>query len=198
MDLSFTYHRDRQFYALGFTPGAFGTVPFVSELRFWGVDRFPCPSMSMAAALIALKDHPVGVFTVQGVEVHPPVCTALSRHFGVEIHPAVYDTDRRDLPGGDRLIAPHRFGDPTTQGGSLEGIETLSWISLDDTAGPFGGQVRTNIDIFDLSEAEKNLIVALCCGGMDVGHIFMDNPDPGLSRLMHLVGLELTQAPETL
>ena len=191
MDISFDYSRDRQYYALRFSAGPFESVPFLRELRLWGVDRFPCPRLSTLAALIALKDHPVEAIILQDIAMNPPICTALSNHFDVEIHPAKYDNDRRDLAGGEKIVAPMRFSHAFDRGLPGNGAEALTWISLDDLGGPFGGTIRTNVDAFDLTESEKNLIVALCCAGKDVGHIILGGVDPGLSRTIHSIGLEL-------
>lgn len=196
MDLRFDYAQNRRFLALRFAAGAHESVPFIRELRFWGVDRVPCPSLGTVAALIALKDHPITTLTLNDVEVPPPVCTALSNHFGVEIQCAKYDINRRDLPGGDRIVAPVRFARLSGQRWPGHGAEALTWMSLDDLRGPFGGLVRTNLDAFDLTEAEKNLIVALCCAGKDVGHIVLDGAEPDLVRLLHRVGLELVDASD--
>ena len=196
MDLRITYGHNRRFLALRFTAGSHESVPFLPELRFWGVDRVPCPSLGTLAALIALKGHPVRVLTLEDAEMAPPVCTALSSHFGVEIHPAKYDINRRDLPGGDRIVAPARFARLAIQRWPGEGAEMLTWMSLDDIRGPFGGLVRTNVDAFDLTEAEKNLIVALCCAGRDVGHIVLDGAPPDMARLLHRIGLELVDAAD--
>lgn len=196
MDLRFTHAHNRRFFALRFSAGAYESAPFISELRFWGVDRAPCPSLGTVAALIALKGHTVKSITLNDAEMAPPVCTALSNHFGVEIHTAKYDINRRDLPGGDRIVAPLRFARLASQRWPGEGAEMLTWMSLDDLRGPFGGLVRTNVDAFDLTEAEKNLIVALCCAGRDVGHIVLDGAPPDMARLFHRIGLELVDAAD--
>lgn len=197
MEISFDYAPDRQFYALRLKAGAYESVPFLRELRFWGVDRAPCPHLSTLAALIALKKHHLTTVTLSGVEVSPPVCTALSRHFGVEIHPAKYLVNRRDLAGGDKVIAPVRFNRAVGRQWLVEGAEVLTWTSLDDLRGPFGGVVRTNIDAFDLTESEKNLIVALSCAGKDVGHIMLDGSEDGYARVLHRIGLELIDTSDT-
>ena len=196
MDLRFTYGHNRRFYALRFTAGAHESAPLIAELRFWGVDRVPCPSLGTLAALIALKGHPVRALTLDDGELSPPVCTALSNHFGIEIHPAKYDINRRDLPGGDRIVAPVRFARLAGQPWPGEGAEMLTWMSLVDLRGPFGGLVRTNVDAFDLTEAEKNLIVALCCGGREVGHIVLNGAEPRMAGLLHRVGLELVDSAD--
>jgi hypothetical protein len=196
MDLRISYGHNRRFFALRFTAGSHESVPFLPELRFWGVDRVPCPTLATLAALMALKSHPVRALTLGDAELSPPVCTALADHFGVEIHPAKYDIDRRDLPGGDRIVAPVRFARLAGRPWPGEGAEMLTWMSLDDLRGPFGGLVRTNIDAFDLTEAEKNLIVALCCAGRDVGHIVLDGAPPDMARLLHRIGLELVDAAD--
>ena len=197
MELSFDYAPDRQFYVLRFKAGAYETVPFIGELRFWGVERVPCPCLSTLAALIALKSHHLTAVKLNGVELAPPVCTALSRHFGVEIYPAKFDVNRRNLAGGEKVIAPVRFNRAFGRQWLAEGAEVLTWISLDDLRGPFGGLVRTNIDAFDLTENEKNLIVALSCAGKDVGHIMLDGPGNGYARLLHGIGLELFDGSDT-
>lgn len=190
MQFSFDYAPERQFYAMRFKAGTYESVPFIPEVRFWGVDRVPCPRLSTLAALLALKDHPLTTIKVGDAEVNPPICTALSRYFGVEIHPSRYDENRRDLAGGEKLVAPVRFTQARAQANGVKGAEVLTWISLDDLNGPFGGLVRTNIDAFDLTEIEKNLIVALCCAGKDVGHVVLEGIDADLSYLLHLIGLE--------
>lgn len=195
MELSFKYVFNRKYYVLNFGAGKFETAPFVRELRFWGVDRFPCPHMTTLAALIALKNHDVKTVTLSNVELNPPVCSALLQHFGVEVHPAQYDVNKRDLAGGDSIIAPVRFGTTVAPQDLIDRIEVLTWMSLDDVNGPFGGQIRTNIDIFDLTESEKNLIVALCCAGNQVGHIVATEPEPALAHVFHRVGLELISPP---
>jgi len=197
MDFSFDYAPDRLFYALRFEAGAHESVPFIRELRFWGVDRVPCPRLSTMAALIALKNHPLTAITLSHGAMNRPVCTALSRHFGVEIHPAKYDFDRRELAGGDKIVAPGRFTGAGGQRRCVEGAEALNWISLDDLRGPFGGIVRTNVDAFDLTESDKNLIVALCCAGKDVGHVMLEGAEPGVAEVLHLIGLELIDTAET-
>jgi len=78
----------------------------------------------------------------------------------------------------------------------IESAEVLTWISLDDLRGPFGGLVRTNIDAFELTEAEKNLVFALCCGGKDVGHILLEEAEPGLATVLHRIGLELVDTTD--
>ena len=191
MELSFDYAPDRQFYALRFKAGAYESVPFLRELRFWGVDRVPCPRLSTMAALIALKNHPLTAVTLRSAAVNPPVCTALSRHFGVEIYPATYDANRRDLAGGEKIVAPVRFTHASRQRRLLEGVEALMWISLDDLGGPFGGLVRTNVDAFDLTESEKNLIITLCCAGKDVGHVMLEGAGTEYAQVIHRIGLEL-------
>jgi hypothetical protein len=196
MDLRLTHAHNRRFFALRFTAGTYESVPFVSELRFWGVDRTPCPSLATMAALIVLKDHPIKSITLNDAEMVPPVCTALATHFGVEIHPAKYDINRRDLPGGDRIVAPVRFARLASQQWPGEGAEMLTWMSLDDLRGPFGGLVRTNVDAFDLTESEKSLVVALCCAGRDVGHIVLNGAEPDMARLLHRIGLELVDAAD--
>lgn len=197
MELSFDYAPDRRFYALRFGAGIYESVPFIRELRFWGVDRVPCPSLSTMAALIALKTHPLTVVTLRTGMVTPSVCTALSQHFGVEIHPATYDFDRRELAGGDKTIFPVRLARAGGKNWPVERAEVLTWISLDDLGGPIGGLVRTNIDAFDLTESEKALIVALCCAGKDVGHIVLDGAEPALGRVLHRIGLELIDGAGT-
>ncbi|MDJ1007887.1 MAG: hypothetical protein QNJ13_08690 [Paracoccaceae bacterium] len=196
MDLSFDYTRRSQFYALRFDAGEFESVPFIRELRFWGVDRAPCPGLGTMAALLALKDHPVTAVTLNGVAMNPSVCTALSRQFDVEIHTSAYDVDHRPLLGGDKIVAPARISRAAGQRWPVEGTEVLTWISLDDLRGPFGGLVRTNVDAFDLTETEKDLIVALCCAGKDVGHILLKGADPALARTLHRIGLELIEATD--
>lgn len=191
MELSFDYSPERQFYVVRFEAGAYESVPFIRELRFWGVGRVPCPRLSTLAALIALKNHPMIAVTLSGVAINPPVCAALSRHFEVEIHPATYDINRRDLAGGERIVAPVRLNREGGQPGLIEGSEELTWVSLDDLRGPFGGLIRTNVDAFDLRESEKSLIVALCCAGKDVGHIILDEAEPGTAETLHRIGLEL-------
>lgn len=191
MNISFYYARDRQFYAVRFSASAFETVPFIPELRFWGVDRFPCPRLSTMAALIALKDHPLTSVTLSKVEINAPVCAALSQYFGVEIHAGKYNANGRELAGGDMVVAPSRFNAPPNPRSFIAGVEVLTWISLNDIGGPLGGLVRTNIDALDLSESERNLIVALCCAGKDVGHVILEGADPGIAKLMHWMGLEL-------
>lgn len=194
MDISFTYARDRQYYAIGFLAGAFETAPFVPELRFWGVDRYPCPRLSALAALIALKTHPLTSVTLKSVDINAPVCSVLSQHLGVEIHASKYNADRRDLPGGELVVLPARFGNAAPPRTAAEGAELLTWISLNDLGGLLGGAVRTNIDVFDLTEAEKNLILALCCSGKELGHVLLDRVDPELADVMHGIGLELAEA----
>ncbi|MEM9319059.1 MAG: hypothetical protein AAGA70_08630 [Pseudomonadota bacterium] len=194
MELRFVYAFDRQFYAMQFKPGPHETVPFVRELRFWGVDRQPCTSLSTMAALIALKHHPMAQLTLNGIAMNAPVCSALQQHFGVEIHPARYEADRRELLGGEKTVAPIRFAHGRDQAWPGGG-EVLNWISLDDLHGPLSGNVRTNIDAFDLSESEKNLIVALCCAGKHIGHIMLAGGTPGLAQLLHRLGLELIDGP---
>ncbi len=191
MEISFHYARDRQYYAIRFDAGPFETVPFLRELRFWGVDRFPCPRLSTVAALLALRDHPMDSATLSNAELNAPVCAAISEHFGIEIHPSKYNTERRDLAGGDLLIAPSRFTAPRDPRTFIDGGEVLTWISLDDIGGPLGGLVRTNIDAFDLDAMTKNLVVALCCAGKEVGHIVLEGAAPELGQLMHWIGLEL-------
>lgn len=191
MELRFDYAPARQFYALRFVAGTFESVPFIRELRFWGVNRVPCPQLSTLAALIALKGHPVTALTIGEARLNPSVCTALQRHFDVEIHPSCYDINRRELAGGQKSVAAVRFDRVNTDRLPAEGMEVLTWISLDDLRGPFGGMVRTNLDAFDLTEAEKNLIVALCCAGKDVGHIALKGADPSFARILHRIGLEL-------
>lgn len=191
MELKFDYAPESQFYVLRFEAGSYESVPFIRELRFWGVDRVPCPRLSALAALIALKNHPVMAVTLSSVALNPPVCAALTRHFEVEIHPGKYDINRRDLAGGERIIAPRRLKDATTASSSVEGAETLTWISLQDLGGPLGGLVRTSVDAFDLSESDKNLIVALCCAGKDVGHIVLEDAEPAIADTLHQIGLEL-------
>ncbi|MDJ0858651.1 MAG: hypothetical protein QNJ03_06210 [Dinoroseobacter sp.] len=191
MELSFDFVPDRQYFAIRFTAGAYESVPFIRELRFWGVDRVPCPRLSTLASLIALQTHHLTHVTVRDAEINPPVCTALQNHFGVEIHPSTYDVDRRDLTGGEKLVAPSRFAQTGGQQWLAAGAEALTWISIDDLDGPFGGHIRTNLDAFDLTESEKNLIVALCCAGKDVGHIMLADAAPDIAGLLHLIGLEL-------
>ncbi|WP_425091510.1 hypothetical protein [Tropicimonas sp. S265A] len=190
MELSFDYAPDRQFYVVRFTAGSYESVPIIREMRFWGVDRAPCPRLSTMAALLALKHHPMATVTLKDAAVNPPVCTALSQYFDVEIHPDRYDVNRRDLAGGEKIVAPARFSQAGKQN-FVEGSEALTWISLEDLRGPFGGHVRTNLDAFDLTEDEKNLIIALCCAGRDVGHIVMDKARPELAEVLHRIGLEL-------
>ncbi|MEL7027016.1 MAG: hypothetical protein AAGO57_07295 [Pseudomonadota bacterium] len=189
MEIKFNYAPERQFYAVRFEPGDFETRPFIGEMRFWGVDRFPCRQLSSLAALIALKTHPVRALTMGNTSISPAVCTALTEHFGVELFPGTYDINRRHFPGGEKSVAPARLGSAAPL--PEPGIEMLTWMSLDDLGGPLGGHIRTNIDVFEVSEPEKNLIVALCCAGMDVGHILVDGADPELAKLIHLIGLEL-------
>ncbi|MBF9031605.1 hypothetical protein HKCCE3408_14480 [Rhodobacterales bacterium HKCCE3408] len=191
MELRFDYLPDRMFYAVRFRPGAYESTPFIRELRFWGVDRVPCPSLSTMAALLALKGHPMSVVTLQDAALSPAVCTALSQYFGVAVHPASLEVDRRDLPGGERTVAPVRFASASGMTGGLDGAEVVTWTSLDDLRGPFGGAIRTNLDAFDLDETEKNLIVALCCAGKDVGHILLPDAAPGLTAVFHRIGLEI-------
>lgn len=191
MEISFDHTYQSQFYTVRFKAAPHESVPFLREIRFWGVDRVPCPRLSTLAALIVLKDHPMTAVTLRNGVMNPPVCTALAQHFGVEIHPEIYEVDRRDLAGGEKTIAPVRFSRASGPHMQVEGAETLTWISLDDLRGPFGGLIRTNLDAFELSESEKNLIVALCCAGKDVGHILMEGVDPGLAHLLHQIGLEL-------
>jgi len=196
MELKFEYTPESQYYVLRFEAGAYESVPFIRELRFWGVDRVPCPRLSTLAALIALKDHPMLAVTLSGVAINPPVCAALARHFEVEIHPSKYDINRRDLAGGDRIVAPVRLREAGAVSAGIEGAEELTWISLNDLGGPLGGLIRTNVDAFDLSESEKNLIVALCCAGKNVGHILCDHDAPGIAETLHRIGLELIVPPE--
>lgn len=191
MELSFDHLPDRQFYVIRFKAGAYETVPFISEIRFWGVERTPCPRLSTLAAMIALKDHPVSAITLPKVAINPQVCSALSRHFEVEIHPATYDINRRDLAGGEKSVRPSRLGSTGRLPTATAGYEILTWMSLDDLGGPLGGLIRTNIDAFALTELEKNLIVALTCSGKDVGHIAVKGADPELSQVFHRIGLEL-------
>ena len=194
MELKFDFEPESQYYVLRFEAGAYETVPFIRELRFWGVDRVPCPRLSTFAALIALKKHPVIAVTLSDVALNPPVCAALTKHFQVEIHPGKYDINRRDLAGGDRIIAPARLRNAKAPSDLVEGSESLTWISLQDLSGPLGGDIRTNIDAFNLSESDKNLIVALCCAGKDVGHIALDNAEPGIENTFHQIGLELIRS----
>jgi len=197
VELRFDHAPERGYYALRFRPGSFESAPFIRELRFWGVDRAPCPQLGTLAALIALKGHPLNAVTLAGAGLTPSVCTALQAHFGVEIHPAKYEIDRRELAGGQKTVAPVRFGTLHGRVWSAEPVEVLAWISLDDFEGPFGGELRTNIDAFDLTEAEKNLIVALCCGGKEVGQIVLDAPDPAWGPVLHRIGLGLAPPPGT-
>ncbi len=62
---------------------------------------------------------------------------------------------------------------------------------MDDLGGSFGGHVRTNIDAFDLTEGEKNLVVALCCAGKEVGHIMLEGAGTEYAQVVHRIGLEL-------
>ncbi len=196
MEISFDYSADRQFYAVQFRASVNDSVPFIRELRFWGVDRLPCPQLSTLAALIVLKSHAVKSVTLFGSELSPPVCTALSQQFGVEIHCAKYDTNRRNLAGGEKIVAPVRFKATVDQQAIIDRTEVLTWISLDDLHGPFGGQIRTNVDVFDLTEGEKNLIVGLCCAGKDVGHLVLKESETGFGRVLHRIGLELVDASD--
>ena len=191
MELSFDYARDRRFFTMGFQPGPYESAPFIRELRFWGVDRVPCPNLCALAALIALRNYHITTVILKSAELAPPVCTALSRHFGVEILPAKYDGSRRNLAGGEKVISPGRFNSPIAPSALAEGAEVLTWMSLDDLSGPLGGLIRTNIDAFDLTESEKNLIVALSCAGKEVGHIFLDGLEKEYERVLHRIGLEL-------
>ena len=191
MELKFTHTPESQFYTIGFEPGAYESTPFIRELRFWGVDRVPCPRLSTLAALIALKDHPMIAVTLSGVAINPPVCAALARHFNVEIHPSKYDINRRDLAGGDKIVAPVRLKNAGNHAPHVGGSEALTWISLDDLSGQLGGLIRTNVDAFDLSESDKNLIVALCCAGKEVGHIVLEDALPEMADTLHQIGLEL-------
>ncbi|MBT8460293.1 MAG: hypothetical protein KJN60_11530 [Boseongicola sp.] len=191
MELKFDYAPESQFYALRFEAGAYESVPFIRELRFWGVSRVPCPRLTTLAALIVLRSHAVTSVTLSDVALNPPVCTALARHFDVEIHPLNYDINRRDLAGGERIVGPRRLKDASNQPTDVEGLEELNWISLHDLGGQLGGQIRTNLDAFDLNEIDKNLIVALCCSGKDVGHIVLDRVEPGIAETIHRIGLEL-------
>lgn len=191
MDISFHHARDRQYYAIRFKPGMFETVPFIRELRFWGVDRFPCPRLSAMAALLVLKDHPMSSAVFSNAELNAPICSALSEFFGIEVYPSKYNTDRRELAGGDMVVVPARFTSLISPGDVPAGAEALTWMSLDDIGGPVGGSVRTNIDAFALTESEKNLVIALCCAGKEVGHVALDAPAPDLHTLFHWMGLEL-------
>lgn len=191
MELSFEHAPDRQSFVLRFQAGTHASVPMLRELRFWGVDRVPCPSLSTLAALLSLKHHALKTVTLREVAMSPPVCTALAAHFGVEIHPARYDADRRDLIGGDKAVAPIRFARLQGQSWPMGAVEVLPWVSLDDFDGALGGSVRTNVDAFGLTEAEKDVIVALCCGGREIGHVLVDSAEPDLARLFHRLGLEL-------
>lgn len=190
MELSFAYKPDRNFYAVRFDAGAQDTVPFIRELRFWGVDRVPCPRLSTLAALIALKSHPMSIVTVRDTAINPPICSALSKFFGLEIYPARYEAERRDLAGGEKIVLPVRFAQMAGRTMPDHVIEVLPWLSTDNLDGPLGAAVRTNIDAFSLSEVEKNLVVALCCAGKDLGHVWIDGIGPDLSDLLHIIGLE--------
>lgn len=195
MRVSFNHYQDSQFFTIRFEAAKTETVPFLNELRFWGVDRFPCRQLSTLAALLVLGSQAARSLTLQDA-LSPAVCTALSRHFGIELHPASYDANRRGLAGGDKIIAPMRFGTNTPMP-PIKAAEVLTWISLDDFSGPYGGQIRTNLDAFPLSEAEKNLIIALCCAGMDVGHIAISGATPDMAQIIHQIGLELIHSDVT-
>ena len=196
MEVSFDYSRERQSYMIRFQPGHFETAPFLTEVRFWGVDRFPCPQMSLLAALIVLQDHPKTSITVPEAPINPPVCSVLADHFGTEIVPAKYDINSRRLAGGDLVIAPRRFRALSGWSMDVDGAEILTWASLNDLRGPLGGEIRTNLDAFDLAEPAKDLIVALCCAGQDAGHLIVSDADPDMARVLHRIGMELIN-PET-
>lgn len=194
MELSFTFSRASQYFIIGFRPGRYETRPFVSELRFWGIAHQPCSGMATLAALMALKTQRPDIVTVKGASLTPPVCTALGQYFGVEILPSDYQTDRANLLGGTHVVVPHRFGQPCL--GLGDGAQALSWMSVQDLLKPLGSHVGTNLDAFDLDEWEKDLIVALCCRGKDVGHIVMDGFPDHMAKLFHRLGLELISASE--
>lgn len=195
MDISFDFTRASQFFAIRFQPGRYESRPFVSQLRFWGVTRMPCSGMATLAALMALKAQRPDAVAVKGASLTPPVCTTLGQHFGVEVRPSDYQKDRANLLGGTRVLAPVRFGH--SPGPLPDGAEALSWMSVDDLLKPLGAHVGTNLDAFDLDEAEKDLIVALCCGGKDLGHVLMDDAPSGMDELFHSLGMELVAPPAT-
>lgn len=195
MEFKFTYFAQKRFYRIGFEAAPFETIPFVRELRFWGVDRVPCPALSTVAGLVALGAQRPSSVTVPGVTMTPPVCQTIARHFEINVHPGELDTERRNLLGGDRVIAPCRFAHAPTVGILQGTVEVVTWCSLSDIHGPFGGTIRSNLDAFELSESEKNVITALCAAGRHVGHIMLDDVDPALCALMHSLGLEVADLP---
>ena len=148
MEVRLNHSSESQFLVLELIASNNEPVPFVREIRFWGVDRAPCSGSCMLAALIALRANPVSSLTT-AEHLSPPTCAALAREFGIGIHPTRFDPNRRELLGGEKRIFSKRFNGQNSKDVFPSPIETLSWISLDDFDGPLGENIRTNIDVFD-------------------------------------------------
>lgn len=196
LEVSFEYSCDRQFYVVRFHASVFDSVPFVPELRFWGVTRNPCQGLSALAAIIAMRNHPLKSLKLRDTRLNAPVCTALTEFAGFELHPEQYDPSGRELLGGNRRLAPRRFRGNGSFEGVPAGVEAFFWLSLNDLYGALGGDIRTNLDAFDLTEAEKSLVVALSCGGRDVGQIVAQSAETDVTTVLHRIGLELVQVEE--
>lgn len=193
MEVSFEYTPQQQYFVIRLDPSAHGCTPPMGELRFWGVASTPELSLASVAALLVLQHHPASIISLRDTAMSGPICTALTRHFGLELYPSSYDLQRRDLFSGEKMVAPLRFGQPHGRGWAADRFEVMPWCSLNDFGGLQGAKLRTNIDAFDLQEWEKSIIVALCCSGAQLGHILVENVPEAVRILFHRLGLEVLE-----
>lgn len=183
------YDRPAQALSLRFDAGLHESHPFVDQLWFWGCNRAPDDQIAGLAACIVASQMPVHTVELVDLRATSQFCRTVGDALDLDVQCKKLDSDDRSLLGGDNTIYPYRHATGATWHNAVVYHEPLSWTGTDDFRGRIGGTVRTNIDMFRLSDAQKDLVVALCCGGASMGSVVAPAIEPGLVTLLHRLGL---------
>ncbi|GGE62847.1 hypothetical protein [Actibacterium pelagium] len=189
MRFEFSYHREKRALTVRLRAAEYEPVPFVDRLHFWGVDRKPDPQMLGLACCILAAPMPVYSVQLPSVNASSNYCLQIRNHIGVDVHLNKVDDSDRRLLGGDNTVYPYRFVLETSKPVKDQYFEPLSWTGFGDFRGNLGGSIRTNIDAFELTEAEKSLVLALCCAGDRLGYLIVEDLNEELRSLLHNLGL---------
>lgn len=183
--------------SLRFEAGRHETHPFVDHLWFWGCTRAPDITVAGLAACLAAARLPVSSVDLPDLSATPWFCRMVRDALDLDVQCGHLDSDNRGLLGGDNTIYPYRFADGPAWHETDVYHEPLSWTGIDEFRGRIGGAVRSNIDMFPLPPAEKDLIVALCCGGTSLGSVVAPDLAPDRVELLHRLGLGVIGNPSS-
>jgi len=190
MKVTATLVPERRHYAARFEATDYEARPFIDTLHFWGMETKPDPLMSALGLCIVAAKLPIKTVQFQGLSASPYFCEKVGAALGLQVFPAKLHDGQRKLLGGDLALAPHRYARPHSTTAEIY-AQPMSWTGTADFRGTIGGTLRSNIDVFDLTETEKDLVIGLCTGGDRTGTLIVPTGAESYAPLFHALGLHL-------